>query len=88
LELKEIINLKSNKMKNNVLKYYIVAVYLLSTFVTFAQPGTDDTGSGLENSDAPMAPIDQYVWVLAAIGLVYVFLRVRAFALQVNNLKE
>lgn len=39
--------------------------------------------------DAPAAaPIDDYVWVLAAIGLVYVFLKVRAFTLRANLPKE
>jgi hypothetical protein len=31
------------------------------------------------------APIDDYIWVLAAIGLVYVFLRVRAIAKKLGN---
>lgn len=67
-------------MKNTLLKYYIAAFYLCSTFVLFAQPGTEDTGGtgSLEGTD-PAAPIDDYVWVLALIGLIYVFLRVRAF---------
>jgi hypothetical protein len=74
-------------MKTNLLKYYIAAFYLCSTFVAFAQPGTDDTGGTLEGGDPP-APIDGYVWVLAALGLVYVFLRVRTFAQQTNNPQE
>lgn len=45
-----------------------------------ADPGDDP--------DAVAAPIDGYVWVLAAIGLVYVFLRVRAFVQQENAPKE
>jgi len=67
-------------MKNNVLKYYIVAFYLCSTFVMFAQPGTDDTGSGLEGDGdtTPAAPIDDYIWVLALIGLVFVFMKFRS----------
>ena len=72
-------------MKTNLLKYYIAAFYLCSTFVTFAQsPGTEDTsGTGnLEGADAPAAPIDGYVWVLAALGLLFVFFRLRAFAQQ------
>lgn len=69
-------------MKTNLLKYYIVAFYLCSTFVTFAQPGTDDDGTGLEGADTPSAPIDDYTWVLAAIGLVYVFFRLRALSQQ------
>lgn len=70
-------------MKTNLLKYYIAAFYFASTVILFAQtgPGTDDNMGTLEG-DEPAAPIDGYVWVLAAIGLVYVFLRLRAFNLQ------
>jgi hypothetical protein len=80
-------------MKNNVLKYYIAAFYLCSTFVLFAQPGdgNGETGdAGLEGGGdtTPGAPIDGYVWVLTAIGLVYVLLRVRAFAQQGKSPKE
>jgi hypothetical protein len=65
-------------MKNNLLKYYILAIYFCSTFVLFAQPGaTNDTGN-LEGTDTPAAPIDNYIWVLALIALVYVFLKFRA----------
>ncbi len=67
-------------MKNNLLKYYIAAFYLCSTFAMFAQdPGT---GGGVENDGStdttPAAPIDDYVWVLALIGLVFVFIKFRA----------
>jgi hypothetical protein len=77
-------------MKNNLLKYYIAAFYLYSTFAMFAQdPGT---GGGIENDGTedrtPAAPIDHYVMVLAFIGLVYVFLKLRDFAHKGNTLKE
>lgn len=62
-------------MKNNLLKYYIAAFFLCSTFTLFAQPGTDDDGTGLEGTDTPAAPIDDYVWLLVLIGLVFVFHR-------------
>jgi len=72
-------------MKTNVLKYYIAAIYLYSNFIMVAQvPGNEDNNGGLEGSD-PAAPIDVYVWVLAALGLVYVFLRLRVFVLQENR---
>lgn len=75
-------------MKNNLLKYYIATVYLCSTFIMFAQPGdTGDGTGGLEGADTPAAPIDDYVCVLAAIGLVYVFFKVRAFALRADSRK-
>ena len=65
-------------MKNNVLKYYIATFYLCSTFVMFADPGTGSDGDPMENPDTAAAPIDDYVWVLALIGLVFVFLKFRA----------
>ncbi len=74
-------------MKKNLLKYYIAAFYLFSAFVAFAQPGSNDTGGDLEGGDNP-APIDDYVWFLAALGFVYVFLRLRAFAQQVKTSQE
>jgi hypothetical protein len=65
-------------MKNNLLKYYIAAVYFCSTMILFAQaPGDNDTGGGLEGGD-PAAPIDDYVWVLAVVGLFFVFMKFRA----------
>ena len=66
-------------MKNNLLKYYIAAFYLCSTFVLFAQPGTEDADGTLETTDAtPAAPIDDYLWVLALVGLVFVFMKFTA----------
>ena len=78
-------------MKNNLLKYYTTAFYLCSTFVLFAQPGTNDTGDALEDpagDTTPGAPIDDYVWVLAAIGLLFVFFKFRALAQQKSAQKE
>jgi len=68
-------------MKNNLLKYYVTAAYLCSTFVAFAAvaPGDDTADGSLESVDAAAAaPIDNYVWVLALVGLVFVFLKLRA----------
>ena len=67
-------------MKNNLLKYYIVAVYLCSTFILFAQPGTGDGTGGLEGDGdvTPGAPIDDFIPILAIIGIIVVFMRFRA----------
>jgi hypothetical protein len=65
-------------MKNTVLKFYIAAFYLCSTFVMFSQaPGANDTGGNLESTDPP-APIDDYVWFLAIVGIAFVFMKFRA----------
>jgi len=65
-------------MKNNIVKFYIAATYFLSTVVMFAQadPGTDTDGAALESTDP--APIGDYLWVLAIIGLVLVYLKFKA----------
>lgn len=64
-------------MKNNLLKYYITAIFFCSTIVLFAQPGDGSTGDPLEGPDTA-APIDDYVWVLAVVGFLFVFMKFRA----------
>lgn len=56
--------------------------------MAFAQPGTNDDSSGLEGAETPAAPIDDYVWVLALVGLIFVFMKLRAFYHQGNISKE
>ena len=69
-------------MKNNILKLYITAFYLCSTFVMFAQPGATSDNGGVDDNGSSdgtgAAPIDDYVWVLFAIGMLLVFLKFRA----------
>ena len=70
-------------MKNNLLKYYIVAFYFCSTFMMFAQdPGSGSNDGGIDDSGmadtSPGAPIDDYVWLLALVGLVFVFVKFRS----------
>ena len=71
-------------MKTNLLKYYIVAFYLCSTFIAFAQPGSWSSDGPLDGDGdtTPLAPIDDYVWVLAVVGLLFVFLKFRAIYKQ------
>ena len=75
-------------MKNNAFKYYIVAFYLCSTFMMFAQPGSEN-GTGTLDGDGdttPAAPIDDYVWILVILGALFVFMKLRAIQnTKVNN---
>ena len=64
-------------MKNIFLKFYITIFLLCSTSILFAQPGSGSDGDSLEGNDTA-APIDDYIWVLAAIGLIFVFMKYRA----------
>lgn len=76
-------------MKTNLLKYYVAAFYFCSTFIILAQPGSGSNNGGVDDGGSsdttPGAPIDDYVWILTLIGLLYVFLRVRAFTRQGNS---
>ncbi len=72
-------------MKNNLVKFYITALFLCCTLVTFAQPGVVDETDG---DTTPAASIDGYVWILAAIGLLFVFFSIRSYYKQVANSEE
>lgn len=70
------------KIANKIQKIFYTFLFLICINTAFAAdpPDFDD-----DVVDAPAAPIDDYVWVLAAIGLIYVFLRLRAFTKQYHN---
>jgi hypothetical protein len=71
-------------MKNNLLKFYIVALFLCSTAILFAQPATTDTDGTMESADTAPLPIDENLWVLALVGLIFVFLRLKELKLKKN----
>lgn len=64
-------------MKKAILNLSSIFMFILCNPI-FAQ--IDDPG---EDPDMPV-PISDYLWVLIAIGLVYVFFKFRAFAKQSN----
>ena len=70
-------------MKNIVSKFYIIAAFLCSTAIVFAQPG-DDSDDGLNGNDNQL-PISDYLWVLAIIGLVFVYFKFRS--IQKNSVQ-
>ena len=69
-----------NKISTIINKTLVWVVMLLSITTVNAQTDLPDAPV-----DEPAAPIDGYVWVLAMLGLVYVFLRVSAFTKQGNT---
>jgi len=76
-------------MKTNPLKYYAVAICLCANFVVLAQlPGAQDNNGALEEPETPAAPIDDYLWVLVTIGLLFVLLKLRAIYKQAANSQE
>jgi hypothetical protein len=76
-------------MKKKFNKYYITALYLCTNFVLFAQPGSNNGTSDLESADAPPAPINNYLWVLAFVGILFIFMKLRAFLIkEKSNFKK
>ena len=57
-------------MKNILSKSYITLFFLLACFITFAQPGTGDgSGGGLEGTDPPATPINDYIFPMLIVGI-------------------
>ena len=73
---------KIEKMKKylNTVSFAKITVFVFMLFTTLVSAQTDLPEETDDVTGA--APIDGYVWVLAALGLIYVFLRIRAFAKQ------
>lgn len=76
-------------MKTNLLKLYTTAFFLCLTLVTFAQPGSGSDNGGIDDNGAsdttPGAPIDNYIWVIVAVGLVFAFIKYRTLQLNKKN---
>lgn len=76
-------------MKTNLLKYYVAAFYFCSTFMMVAQPGAGSDNGGVDGDGSgdvtPGAPIDDYIWVLALVGLLFVFFRLKALVENSNK---
>jgi len=67
-------------MKKIFLTLSSLFILLLSTPI-FAQ--LEDPGE-----DPDTVPIDDYVWVLAIVGLIYIFIRLKTFAQQRSTSRE
>ena len=61
------------KMKNQFKKYYTTIFLLCSSFILFAEPGAGNDTNDLESIDAPAASINDYLWILAVVGVVFAF---------------
>lgn len=76
-------------MNTKLIKYGLLVQFLLLSIVMFAQdPGDGSEGGGLEGDGdtTPAAPIDDYVWVLALVGLLFAFMWFRS--IHSNKTKE
>lgn len=58
-------------MKNIFLKYGAIAFCVLSNFMVFAQPSSENDSGNLETDDAPAAPIDSKLYLLAFLAILF-----------------
>ena len=63
----------------NFIKFCLFSFLLLTDFVAFAQPGDQDNngGGGLEGGDPAPAPINDKIVVLAIVGLIFAFYKLK-----------
>lgn len=77
-------------MKYSLLKYYITAFFLCSSFIILAQvdPGSGSNDNGIDNdgaSDTNGLPIDDYLWVMILVALIVVFFKFRSMQSKAVN---
>ena len=60
-------------MKNTLSKYSLAVFFFCINFATFAaQPSSGSDTGNLEDEDAvTAAPIDDYLWVLVVLGILF-----------------
>jgi hypothetical protein len=70
--------IKTEKMKKQItsVSFAKITVFLFMLFTTLVSAQADLPDA--PNDTTPGAPIDDYVWVLAVIGLIFVFMKFRA----------
>jgi hypothetical protein len=80
--------IKDKKMKNTIKIFKMmnktvvwVVVMMLSVTSAFATDPIEDIPATPEDN----MPIDDYVWVMALIGLCYVYFRIRAISKQTTT---
>lgn len=75
-------------MKKQFNKYYIALFFLCFNFALFAQPGSGNGTGDLESTDAPAAPINDYIWILGLMGLILVFVKLKSVLIKMDESKS
>lgn len=70
-------------MKKYYNTLYVTFFFLCANVAMFAQPGSGNGTNDLETPDIA-APIDDYILILALVGLVFVFMKFNSFSRQKN----
>lgn len=69
-------------MKNNIsLKIYSLTFFLFATLSAFAA----DPEEAPEDLDGTAAPIGDYIWIVAVIGFIYIFMKYKSKMARVNS---
>lgn len=66
-------------------KIFLIIAGIFITLISNPVLAQADPG---DDPDVEAVPIDDYLWILAAVGFLFIFLKVRAFILQANIPEE
>lgn len=68
-------------MKKHITSIYTIIFTLLFSLASFADPGDfGDTGDPDPLDQPAAAPINDYLWVLVLVGLVYIFYKYQSYS--------
>lgn len=65
-------------------KVFLVIFSLFMDLLIYAQPTDEDNNGDLEGGDPPAAPINTFLYILAVIGILYVFYKVNKSRVKNN----
>lgn len=69
-------------MKSTItLKTYSLIFFLLTTFSAFADDNPEEVP---EDLDGPTAPIGDHIWIIALVGIAYIFSKYKSKAQKAN----
>jgi hypothetical protein len=68
----------------NYEKLSLILFMLMFNVLTFAQPGTDDGFGTLEDDDPAAASINNKLILIALIGIIYMFYKLKNSKKQLN----
>jgi hypothetical protein len=78
--------IKNKKMKKYITTVSSIKVLVLSFLITLSTPVSAQADLPDAPDDTVAASIDGYIWVMALIGLTFVFLKMRNYIKQTNIL--
>jgi len=79
---------KKNEVKKLINNFYIVLFFFCSNYALFADPGDGSDLGNLEDTDPLGASINECLWVLVLMGLIFVFIKLKSYSRKMELSKN